>query len=192
MKMKRVGFFAGTFDPIHDGHLEVARSAVHYLELDKLLFMVEEEPWSRKQPVAVMHRRAMVDIAAASDSKLEQLVNPIRQFSIKETLPILERTHSGSELYFIFGGDVFMKMNKQSWPNLTKLLKHHIVVFERAGVSNQQISDYARTLGIVVAIVPSVHASHSSTDVRLKPHKKTIWVPKDVATYIDTHNLYDS
>lgn len=187
---RRIGFFAGAFDPIHDGHLEVARSAVTFLELDKLHFMVEAQPWTAKQPVLLQHRRAMVDIATQDIKKVEQLKLDDERFNIQTTLPKLKRMFPGTELYFVFGADVFMQMSREQWPGLEQLLKHYIVVFERAEITEKHITQHAKQLGIVVAILPSKHLHHSSSAVRMQPHEKKVWVSQAVADYIHQHRLY--
>lgn len=188
--MYRVGIFAGTFDPIHDGHLAVARSASQQLELDALYFMVEAEPWSLKKPIARHHREKMVSIAINESQKLKLIKYPDRRFDLTTTLPKLEEQFVGAELYFVFGGDVFIQMNNRNWPGIEHLLKHYVVIFERREISEREITAHAKKLGIVVAIIPSEHPNHSSSDVRLKPHEKQIWVPKAVASYMEAHNLY--
>jgi nicotinate-nucleotide adenylyltransferase len=188
--MKKVGFFAGSFDPIHDGHLDVARSAVNELSLDSLYFMVEEQPWGNKKPISILHRQKMIEIAIKNDNKINQLELHDRQFTIDNTLSELEKKFRGCELYFVFGADVFMQMNPTQWPHLEKLLKHYIVVFERKEISEKDITTHAKQLGYVVAIISTKFKQHSSTDVRLKPHLKAVWLPKDVADYIDIYQLY--
>jgi nicotinate-nucleotide adenylyltransferase len=187
---KKLGIYAGAFDPIHYGHLEVANIAVKELGLDKMYFMVEENPWGSKNPVDINHRKKMVNIALRDYDNTELLEIKTSQFTISETLPLIENTFNDSELYFIFGADIFMKMSPESWPELDKLLKHYIVVFERGSISEVDITNHAKELGIVTAIMPSTHPNHSSTDVRLSPHKKTIWVPSKVAHYIDEAGIY--
>jgi nicotinate-nucleotide adenylyltransferase len=189
---KRVGFFSGVFDPIHNGHLEVARSAVKHLSLDKVYFMLEEQAWGDKSPINKHHRRAMIDLAIKEYSKIEQLVLKDKQFDIAHTLTNLETKFPKTELYFIFGADVFMNMNFKQWPGLERLFEHYIVVFERGPIRETDITKHAFTLGVAVAILPSAHPLHTSTNVRLKPHAKAIWVPKKVADYIDQNNLYSS
>jgi nicotinate-nucleotide adenylyltransferase len=188
--VKRIGFFAGSFDPIHDGHLEVARSAVNELNLDVLYFLVEERPWGTKNPIDVKHRIKMIELAVADEPNISQLSLRDKQFNISSTLVDLERHFNGSELYFVFGADVFMQMNAVQWPELNKLLQHYIVVFERKEITEKEITLHAKELGIVTAIIPSRYSEHSSTDVRMKPHQKTIWLPLEVAKYIDKNKLY--
>ncbi len=187
---KRVGIFAGSFDPIHDGHLEAALLCVKCIELSKVFFLVEPRPWGSKDPIGVAHRREMVDLAIDKYPQLDQIKLEDNQFSISDTLRKLEKQFPDQELYFIFGADIFIKMNKTTWPNLEQLFEHYIVVIERNEITEQQISEHARELGIAIAILPSEHLKHSSTDVRMQPHKKSIWVSEKVSQYIDDNNLY--
>jgi nicotinate-nucleotide adenylyltransferase len=188
--MKRIGLFPGSFDPIHDGHIEVARAALEQLELDELYFMVEEKPWGDKKPVSLKHRIRMLQFGIINEPRMEILSKIDHHFTLDTTLPKLEAEFKECELYFIFGGDVFIHMNPDQWPELENLLRHYIVVFERGVISEKRISDHARNLGIVIAIIPSTLPLHSSTDVRLEAQNKAVWVPEKIATYIAEHNLY--
>ncbi len=154
--------------------------------------MAEEVSWSSKSPVGISHRRAMIDLSIADDPKIKQLNLVDKQFNISQTLIRLEKKFPKDELYFIFGSDVFMKMNTKQWPGLDNLFNHYIVVFERGVYTEVEINEHAKSLGIAVAILPSMYPQHSSTDVRLKPHEKSVWVPKKVADYIDKNRLYSS
>jgi nicotinate-nucleotide adenylyltransferase len=187
---KRVGIFAGSFDPIHDGHIAVANTVVEALELDKLEFIVETKPYGNKKPVDVELRRKMVNLAIENYSKLKQLSISQEKFTIAKSLPVIEKKFADYEIYFVLGADIFMSMNRSSWPNLEELLKHYIVVIERNNITENVISKHAVELGVVIAILPSEHESHSSTDVRMQPHKKSIWVPEAVADFIDEKKLY--
>lgn len=189
--MNRIGVFAGSFDPIHDGHIEVAKSALDYLELDKMLFMVEEKPWTDKKPISIVHRKAMVALAIEDNTNIEQLALSDARFDIQKTLPKIEALYPEDELFFVCGADVFLRMNPEQWPGLGALLAHYIVVFERNNIIEETITTHAKELGIVVAILPSMHPHHSSTDVRRDARNKQVWVPRKVADYIDKHKLYE-
>lgn len=186
---KRIGFFAGSFDPVHDGHVGVASFACDILELEKVYLLAETEPWSNKKPANIKHRRKMIDLALQSHKNIMQLTTTDKKFSINTTLKFIEEKFNKAELYFIFGADVFLKMSEKTWDNLDKLFKHYIVVFERRELKEDKIQEYAKELGIVTAIFPEIN-KHSSTDVRLNPHKKQIWVCREVAQYIEDNKLY--
>lgn len=186
----KIGIFAGTFDPVHDGHLSVAELAIEHLELDRLLFAVEKHPWTDKHPEPIEHREEMLRRATAASKRIDVLKLKNDRFTIEETLTEIEAKFKNSELYFIFGADIFLGMNKKTWPRLQSLLKHYLVVFERNKLTEIDITEHGKELGVVLAILPSEHKHHSSTDVRLRPHKKAVWVPEVVADYIDKHGLY--
>lgn len=185
-----MGIFAGTFDPVHDGHIAVAKTAVSHLLLDKLYFMVEESPWTAKKPVDAEHRKAMVKLALSDNQKLGLLNMEDKRFDVSTTLTKIEKLLPGSELYFIFGADVFLNMNSENWQGLEILLKHNIVVFERGKITESDISDHAKNLGIALAILPSAHPHHSSSVVRMTHNNKTLWVPNSVASYIKDNSIY--
>jgi len=190
MVMRKVGFYAGAFDPVHDGHIEVARSALKYLDLDVVYFLVEEMSWTDKQPEDVAHRKAMVDLAIADLPSVQQLDMKDQQFSIAKTLKDIETQFPDNQLFFLFGADVFLRMNPQQWPGLDKLLKHNIVVFERKDTTESAITEHAKNIATSLAILPSVHPHHSSTDVRLNIHHKSLWVPQKIVAYIERQSLY--
>ena len=44
----RLALYGGTFDPIHEGHLAVAREASARFQLDRVLFVVANVPWQKR------------------------------------------------------------------------------------------------------------------------------------------------
>jgi nicotinate-nucleotide adenylyltransferase len=117
---KRVGIYAGTFDPIHEGHLAFAKQALQTSTLDKIFFLVEPRP-RRKQGVrALEHREAMVRLAVADNPCLGIIQLEHSNFTVEETLPKLQALFEGAELHFLMGEDVFAHLN--AWPNVNELL----------------------------------------------------------------------
>lgn len=192
--MERVGIYAGTFDPIHDGHLELATTAKDLLELSSVQFMVEKKPWGNKQPGAsASERETMVEHAIESKEDLAIFSSQYDQFTVELTLPELQSNFAASELYFIMGADTFQNMSEATWPGLEKIITppNYIVVAERGMMTEQQISSHARSLGVAVAIIPNSLPNHASSDVRAQINNKALWLPKKVAAYIDEHGLYE-
>src|SRR5437868_9238949 len=65
-----IAFFGGTFDPIHLGHIAVAKAAAEKFELGRVLFSPNFVPPHREQPrTAYHHRLAMVALATAEEKK---------------------------------------------------------------------------------------------------------------------------
>ncbi|WP_043285124.1 nicotinate-nucleotide adenylyltransferase [Paraburkholderia oxyphila] len=63
---RRVGLLGGTFDPIHEGHLALARQFVRVLGLTELILLPAGQPWQKPEVSAAKHRLAMTRAAAAS------------------------------------------------------------------------------------------------------------------------------
>ncbi len=121
-RMKRIGILGGTFDPIHNGHLAMAKAAYRELGLDKLLIIPAGRPYfkGRITPYDMrcdMVRIALEDItgtgagpgdALGFDMELSLLEsdqdNPTYTY---QTLDRLKHEYPDSELFFICGADVF-------------------------------------------------------------------------------------
>ncbi|HUV39298.1 MAG TPA: adenylyltransferase/cytidyltransferase family protein, partial [Planctomycetota bacterium] len=69
----REGILGGSFDPVHNGHVTIAREAVRRLSLDRLLFMPARVPPHKRgrRMTDATHRLAMIRLALADEPKLE-------------------------------------------------------------------------------------------------------------------------
>jgi nicotinate-nucleotide adenylyltransferase len=63
---RRVGLLGGTFDPIHEGHLALARHFARVLDLNELILLPAGQPWQKPGVTAAQHRLAMTRAAAGS------------------------------------------------------------------------------------------------------------------------------
>src|SRR5271168_2898122 len=86
-----IGLFGGTFDPIHRGHLALARAARERCDLSRILFVpANVPPHKQRQPLsAFSHRYAMIALATAqekdfSPSLLEAPENSEAGSSVKQ------------------------------------------------------------------------------------------------------------
>ena len=107
---ERVGVFGGTFDPVHVGHLAIARAAIETVPLDRVVFVVaRRSPLKDRSPLAseadrlTMLRAAVRGESAFAVSTLE-LDRPVPSYTV-DTLEELART--GASLFLILGGDAF-------------------------------------------------------------------------------------
>ncbi|MCI5167943.1 MAG: nicotinate-nicotinamide nucleotide adenylyltransferase, partial [Candidatus Electrothrix sp. GM3_4] len=68
-KKKRIGLFGGTFDPVHNGHMAIARQAAEEARLDQVLFIPAADPPHKKTPGAsYWHRVALLETALSGSS----------------------------------------------------------------------------------------------------------------------------
>ncbi len=64
--MKNIGLFGGTFDPVHNGHLHIARAFADETGLDTVVFLPAGDPYHKPQATqtSAAHRLAMTELAA--------------------------------------------------------------------------------------------------------------------------------
>jgi nicotinate-nucleotide adenylyltransferase len=130
----RIGVLGGTFNPIHFGHLHIARDIQRLFSLSQVHFVVATAPPHKPLEglIAFTHRYAMVSLAVAgvpsfipSLIELEPQASP---FSV-DTMHKLSR-YLGRDrgiLYFIAGGDSLLEVN--SWRESESLLTSYNFVF---------------------------------------------------------------
>lgn len=192
-----IGVFAGTFDPIHEGHLAFAEAALQ-AGLEKVWFMVEPNPRKKQGVRSLEHRQAMVDLAIASNPKFGSIIINQPRFSAHETLPVLRARFAGFKLALLFGEDVTSHMS--DWPHVAELSTSvELLVATRKKdnskiLQNMKYLEKARNLCFDYQILhaPKSEISSSSIRLALKHHRNTAGLPAPVLNYIQTHRLYTS
>lgn len=116
-RRRRIALYGGSFDPVHAGHMEVARNLRELFALDEVLFIPAHlAPHKRGREVArAIHRYAMLALATQGDEGLRvstiELDAPERPYTI-ETLSRLQLSFgAGVRLFFVMGAD--------SWEEIT-------------------------------------------------------------------------
>jgi nicotinate-nucleotide adenylyltransferase len=153
LNFETIGLLGGSFDPIHVGHIALARAASTALKLDEVQLLPAGQPWQKahlKTPAE--HRLAMVEIAALAfpsfaDSSTRLSVNTIEIGSDKPTYTVetlealhsvaaLEKTTKPKRYVLIIGSDQLR--NLATWHRYQDILKFaHIAVTQRESVSMQ-------------------------------------------------------
>ena len=118
----RAGVFGGTFDPIHLGHLAVAKSIQTTLKLDKVIFVPAGQPWMKAgTPVSpVKDRVEMVRLAVARRKAFElstvEADRPGPSYAVDTMDALRRQLGSGSALFFLLGSDALMDIAKWKEP----------------------------------------------------------------------------
>ena len=130
----KIAIFGGTFDPIHNGHLAVAKAAYRQLHVDEVIFMPTKLRYYKKDKAGseVYDRVAMLSLAIADYdymrfSDMELRARPSQNYTYL-TLERLKKRYPDSELIFILGGDSLEYLS--SWREPEKLL--HLATFAAA------------------------------------------------------------
>lgn len=210
----RVGLLGGTFDPLHNGHLAVARAVREQLGLDMVLLIPAFRPPHKLHyqvtPFALraaMIREALIDEPTLGLSLIEaETSSP--SFSIN-TLERLAPVIGHLQSYFIIGADAFADIplwkRFRDIPRLTNLVvvnRNDAVASDAESVIQQNLPEFrlaedgvwrARGEGEIVQLTMTPPVEISSTLVRgLVGQGEDIsaLVPPGVATLIARHGLY--
>ncbi len=130
--MRSVGIFAGTFDPVHEGHVAFALAAAKTGGLQKVYFLPEHQPWTKQNASDFKGRLALLEKALKSYGNLEILEFDEPHFSIAITIPELKSRFPNAELNFLMGSDAGYNLPK--WEGIETVLPEvKLIIGMRAG-----------------------------------------------------------
>ena len=123
--MPRIGLFGGTFDPIHNGHLHIARSFADELDLESVILLPAGDPYHKAAPrTPAHHRLAMAEIAAQADSRLAVSdCDIVRQGATytHDTVQIFHQHFPAAELWLLIGMDSLLQLHTwHRWQDLVR------------------------------------------------------------------------
>lgn len=186
----RLALFGGTFDPIHNAHIAIAREAADHFHLNRVLLIPNAiPPHKQRQTTAAYARRfAMAELAAQADprltaSRLEE--GQATSYSILTIERVRRELPAGTELYFLIGADAFSEI--ETWFRWRDVIEQvDFIVLSRPGYV------YDIPTGARVHRLETLQLHVSSTDIRrrLAHGEAPPELPAAVLTYIRANRLY--
>ena len=205
----RVGILGGSFDPVHNAHIEIGRRAAEYHHLDAVIYLpTGQNPLKANGPQASPSERVdMLYYALQNDPRM--FVSPVesRVPGVAYTIETLERLRHAlppeqCRLFFIVGADSLQSFSL--WRNFTRIPELvEIIPVERPGITDithdlDLIRKLARDMGpstveeILAKAVPCEGQPLSSTEVRtrLGRGEEQLPLPPGVSQYTKERGLY--
>jgi nicotinate-nucleotide adenylyltransferase len=134
MCAKRIALYGGTFDPVHAGHIEIARRVSEVFEIDSVLFIpAYMAPHKIGRPVTEpMHRYAMLALATQDDPRLListfELEATDRRYTVDTVAHFQHELGDATELFFIMGADSWSEITTwREWERLLTMTNHIVV-----------------------------------------------------------------
>jgi nicotinate-nucleotide adenylyltransferase len=186
----RLGVYGGTFDPVHHGHLLLARDALEQLRLDAVLFVpCARSPFKNRQPHASDRQRvAMLRLALKGApyfwlSRCE-LERPAPSYAIDTAHELLE-AFPRAQLFWLIGGDQVPDLDKWHESEELQRLATFVQLARGGSASDPE--------GTVPGLPRPRRIDISATEIRRRV-KSCLpidhLVPGPIAAYIQRHGLY--
>lgn len=203
--MAKILLFGGTFDPVHNGHLQTARAALQTLHADRVMFIpANTSPHKLSSPngaSAPQHRLAMLRLAIGNDSKMEvsdiELLRPPPSFTI-DTLAILRRDRPADTFILLIGADQLGALH--NWREINTILETtSIAVLPRPGfailpAAPENIPDHLWNK-VLAGVLDIPQHNISATTIRQRLTRNLPLenqIPDAVLNYIRQYALYGS
>lgn len=190
----KLGFFGGSFDPVHLGHLIAAQDAHEQLGLDRLFFVPTAQAPLRDDSAhaAAKDRVAMLKLALANDTRFEVVDWEVERGGVSYTVDTVEQVRerfSGSHPVWIIGED--QVANLPRWHRIAELCQlTDFAYLQRPGHPLLSLPDLP---GLRLHRLISHQVALSSTEVRQRVREKRplrFLLPDTVIDYIHKRSLF--
>lgn len=196
----KTGIYGGSFDPVHNGHINAAKTFMEELSLDRIIVVPAYcSPFKKGLAVTPsQHRLNMCNIAFGGLAGFEVSDIEIKREDegyMSDTVAEIRELNPDDELYLLLGGDQLLIFDK--WHAWSKIADEATVAaaarsWEEDSAMEAQAA-VLRSMGASVIIVPIDVKEISSTDVREAVRRGddiSAMVPQGVAEYIWDNYLY--
>ncbi len=214
--MKRIAFYGGTFDPVHCGHITVAKRLLELFDLDEFIFLpaYHAPHKTETRPTSAFHRFAMLTLATLNESRMSvstlELEHGGKRYTV-DTLPEIIATFPAAEVFFVMGADSWTDIRTwREWERVLSLSNHIVVTRPGYEIGFDHVSDAIReriidlrdtetafspTANSKIYVTDAARVDISATEIREDVREDARLdseddVPQEVAKYIEKYELY--
>ncbi len=201
--MLKVGIMGGTFNPIHEGHLMIARAAKKTAQLDQVIFLPSGQPPHKENALlaSAINRLNMTILAIYGEEGFVASDMEVRRAGTTYTVDTIRQMRTeypNVELYYIIGGDTLFQLSTWRTPQeVARLLNGGMIVVPRPGADKEALALEAlrlrHSMGLKALIADEGGPDISSTEIRerlIANQSISGMLPQIVADYIMQHGLY--
>ncbi|EEF81817.1 nicotinate (nicotinamide) nucleotide adenylyltransferase [Borreliella valaisiana] len=186
----RIAILGGTYNPIHIGHIFLAKEIEYLLNIDKVIFIPTCNPAHKSigEEVSVKNRIDMLELALKNESKMFiddcDIINGGITYTV-DTISCIKKKYKNVKLFLVIGDDLFKNFdswkNPQSIVSSVDLVVAHRIYKKRLKSSFKHIYIDNKIISISSSEIRNRIANGLPVDYLL---------PFDVLKYIKDNNLY--
>ncbi len=214
--MKRIAFYGGSFDPVHNGHLAIAERLTEIFKLDEFVLIpaFHAPHKSRLKPTSAFQRFAMLCLATDGLSEVKvstmELEVPEKPYTI-ETLTKLKSDLPDAEIFFVMGADSWQEITTwREWEKVLTIVNIIVVtrpnyeigfshvtdeirerIVDLRGKDELRITNYELRIYITDAVQMDISATRIRNMIRTEEKGWKEFVKKEVAEHIEKYDLYE-
>jgi nicotinate-nucleotide adenylyltransferase len=212
----RIAFYGGSFDPVHLGHIAIAKRLTEVFDLDEFVFIPAFHAPHKKRlsPTPALDRFAMLALATNNENNISiskmEIEVPNKPYTV-ETLARLKELLPGEQLFFVMGADSWRDIRTwREWEKVLTLTNHIIVTRPGYEINtehltreiNEMVVDVRGQGEVVIKsesekkiyITDAVNIDVAAVEIRKKIRKgDDSWrddVTLEVAKYIEKYQIY--
>lgn len=197
--MPEIGLMGGSFNPIHCGHVALARAALESGRVERVLFLPTGNPPHKKEGLAdKFDRLRMVELAVEHEAGVAVCREEIDRDGViytVDTLAALKRKMPDCTLTYLIGADTLRALG--TWRRVETVIERcKFLVMMREGETREEVIRLAglwTQRGAQIDFLDARKMDISSTQIREQIQKGLPFerlVPQAVADYIHKHGLY--
>lgn len=213
----KIAFYGGTFDPVHCGHIAVAKSLLDIFAFDEFYFLpafhAPHKPGT--PPTSGYHRFAMLTLATQDEPQINvstlELDHATKRYSF-DTMSEINARYPDAANFFVMGADSWKDIRTwHRWEELLLMTNHIVVTRPGYEISFDHVSENVRNrvvdlrnsmtkvevdsdepkIYVTDAVTMDISATDIREDVREDERLDNVDdVPDEVAKYIEKYELY--
>lgn len=190
-------YFFGTFNPIHLGHIEIARKVKELKGFDRVIFVVSYMPPHKIDGLASYIDRLKMARLAAGAQNVSDIERTLKVPSYTyRTIEKLYEQNNNQKINFIIGYDQFFKLESWKEPEILKEKINFIVIprkFQNGQVMGEAAFEYFKNKGYSFEVLNINFLDISSSMIRnmlQNDYDITGLTTKEVRQYIENNRIY--
>ena len=196
MGLNKIGIFGGSFDPVHNGHIEIGLLAIEQLDLDKLLYVPVFDQWMKKSGPYAKPKDRMEMLEVATEEYSNLLVSDLdikrkkRTYTIDTLKEVINSDSSISELFLIMGEDSLVTFG--SWHKSEEIKRIcKIVMYKRNKENDLTREKYSKNILQIKGSCINISSTMIRTNISMGQKINKFVNPK-VIKIIKEKGLYNS